>query len=603
MKKIGIKIGILLLLTACQNKFFNNLKSISSFPEPKVSLDQLKPPLKISVVNKSNEGYLELSDKLSFHGFEGLNLNNSSSSSEKDIQKMKISSHCSVNDKKTFKEIQIDRYQFEFSVIDLLPDELLFKNTKDFMACSFFFQLTDTNKNKYHFALTQHPLHSIESASLLALKNADNETLSFLPNSTIQLQNIDDFFLISESPKNIDKISLTCNNNFQALLSNDKSQLSFPIFRRFYSEQDTFPDDLQECRIITQKNNISNGITKTFKIDFSTFKNQNTISPDIDALTLKLDYTPSQEFFQPDKLFWHVQSERLDSKQQKRLPDIDLPYKYTQPNISSVFKFGKIPKDFLNEKYDPINVKVQTKCINDSFENKLVEKTYTFPFTHQFPLMKVTPENVFQMNYPEFLRDPNHKKTKKNFLSEVHIHKRSPIQCSYKFQLHNIKTNEIKNFKELLMNVEWNSGGFGVTFDNQTLKEGYPVFLDEIITKGSNIHFTYQNLNKHLKASPPDVLRLKCSPGFGEKKDFEMQVSLTKDTYFFPFSALLEGTDFKLYLKSQYLTKCRLLLYKNNKLDYFSHEIHILDKGIQREFYNKYGASYPEKIKNYIYML
>ena len=617
MRKLSYLFG-LWLLAACNE----GPSSSPSVPDINVHIDRLSKPLSISAINKDQKGYLSLTNEIAFHGFSESGLfENKPLDDEKEPLadapiRMTISSICSTENAGKFtKDIHLTRYNFDFAVIDLVPHALFFQGKTLSSSCSFFFIVTDTKGQDRRFSLKQFPLASIPENKALMIMDSIGQDLSFFKDKIIKREDMDDFFLISRDPSPQQTLTLLCDrsNNIIELADNPAA----PIFRLLYTTQSFLPMGTQNCRILSQKNNKSTGITRVFKIDFSTFINEIPLIQ-LSTLSVRLNFLPLEPLLQPGK--WHrYMNAEFDDKFFGFLDENPKP-DYTSPHLTGVFELAGLPEDFLSVQYSPVKIQVDTECVGDALPEQSIKRQFNLSLVPSIPLMRVTPEEVFQMHYPASYKlpktdeeDPDVEswavayKTHVNFPQQTN--KRPAIGCSYTFHFQNLKTEAKVPYSPLTYPIQWNSGGIGVAYDHKDLRRGMPVFYENILSEGTgNILFPLKtqlaSYPSHIRVHfEPDSIMFKC--GYGLKKhpetpSFQSELSLQYTPLSLPLSEFLLHPAFKEYIKVQKAVKCRVLLYQKNQLLYFSPEIQILSQtdGLIRTLRLR-GIIYDDSLSRY----
>lgn len=595
MKKIICLFG-LCLLAACTE----SPPPSSPVPDVNVHIDRLSEPLSISAANKNQKGFLSLANDIEFHGFSesGLFKNKPLDDGKKPSADapiiMKISSICSTEkDGKFTKDIHLTRYNFDFAVIDLVPHAIFFQGKSLSSSCSFFFIVTDTKGRDHRFSLKQFPVAFIPENKNLTVMDSTGKDLSLFKDKIIKREDMDDFFLINRTLSPQQTLTLICDrlDNIIELADNP----AVPIFRLLYTTQSSLPMETQNCRILSQKNKKSTGITRVFKIDFSTFTREIPLIQ-LSALSVRFNLLPSEPLFQPGK--WHhymnaeFNNKFFGSLKEEPKPD------YTSPHLSSMFELAGLPEDFLLTPYSPVKIHVDTECVGDALPEKSVKQQFNLNLVPFIPLMSVTPEEIFQMSYPKNDRLPKTAEEDKIIKTwaiayEKHVNfpqqtnERPAIKCSYTFHFQNLKTEMKVSYSPLIDFIKWNSGGIGIAYDHKDLFKGIPVFYEDIIFEGAgNILFPLKtqvasyplHIHKHFV---PDSIKFKC--GYGLKRHpepppFQSELSLQHMPFSLPLSEFLLHPAFKEYIKEQKAVKCRVLLYQKNHLLYFSPETQILSK-------------------------
>ena len=572
----------------------------SKVPDVTVYTDSRPEPLNISILNKDEKGYLNLSNKIVFQGFsESGQFKNTSPPSEDALTgnapvKMKISSICTTaNRKRLTKDIHLTRYSFDFAVMDLIPQALFFQKSKLSSSCSFFFIVTDTQGGEHRFSLKQQPLASIPENKNLTLVDARGEDLSLFEDKIIQWEDRDDFFLISRHfhPQQI--LAFVCDQLDEIMELRDSP--ATPIFRLLYSTQHSLPSGTQNCRIISRTDDKSTGITKAFAIDFSSFNHDLPLLK-LSHLSLQLNLLPPEPLFQLGK--WH---HLMNIEYPKRIVLFrarDLQPDYNRPHLNALLELDGLPEDFYSIKYSPVKIQVETKCTNEFFLEKSAEQIFYFNLTPIIPLMSVTPLEAFQMNYPKNIHLPTAKESDPSVTNwSVAYQKykdlqRQPkegavIKCTYIFHLHDLETGAKLSYPPLAYHIHWNSGGLGIAYDHRDLRMGIPVFYEDILSEGSgNIFFPFktqiQSYPLHIRERfEPDSIILKC--GFGLRRHpkppaYHSELQLEYTPVSLPLSKFLLAPSFREYMKKHIAVKCRTLLYQKDRLLYFSPEIQILAK-------------------------
>ena len=594
MKKIALLYG-LWFFNAC------NLPSSSSkIPNVTVHTDNRPEPLNISILNSDEKGYLNLSNKIVFHGFfESGRFKNTSFSTEDALSvntpvKMNISSICTTANKKRFtKDIHLTRYNFDFAVMDLIPQALFFQEHKSLSSCSFFFIVTDTQGEEHRFSLKQQPLTSIPENKNLTLADVSGKDLSLFEDKIIQWEDKDDFFLISRHfhPQQI--LAVVCDQLNEVIELKDYP--ATPVFRLLYSTQNPLPSGVQNCRILSRTENMSTGITKIFKIDFSSF-NHDLPQLKLSNLSLFLNSLPPEPLFQIGK--WH---RLMNIKYTIRIVGFrnrDLQPNYNRPHLNSLLELEGLPEDFYSTKYSPIKIQAETKCANEIFPEKAVEQIFHFNLIPFIPLMSVTPLETFQMNHLKKIHLPKTKESdpsitnwsvayQKYKRAQMQQNKKSVIKCTYIFNLYDLETNGKLSYPPFTYHIHWNSGGIGIAYDHEDLIMGIPIFYEDTLSEGAgNILFPFKT---HIHSYPPhiqehfepDSIVLKCGSGLRHNPKplaYHAELPLEYTPFSLPLSKLFLTSSFREYMTEHIAVKCRTLLYQKDRLLYFSPEIQVLTK-------------------------
>ena len=592
--KLRILILIIPFLISCGK--FKNLIQLPDL-DPKVQFNKEDTPLSISFVNRKTEDLLEINDYITFSGFvesglfpintsTGSKLKKSLNLEEDEHFQMGVSTRCFVNGEKFIFDQKFSKYRFQFSVLELLPKPLLLRNDPSNTSCSFLFNVKDKHLASHHFSLTQIPIGSLSKNKDLSLINHENQDLKLFLNKVVGKDDANDFFLIHNQYKPIGKARFICKDWVQK----ENIQIDYgitPIFRFLQFSRNT-PNLKQNCRILSEKENIVTGITEVFKIDFSEFKNE-VYSLDINNLQLELKHSSLDTLGSEGKwASWiHLYKNKSIYSRNSYLDSLGIDYKDFY--LFSSFYFKNLPEDFKKQSYKPMWIQVHTKCKGDLFGHVVYENSYEFSFSQEFSLMSVTPLKMLQLYYSsikevESYSKHQHLRNKMNKgkinLDKLLQNKSSSI-CSYKITLSDVQ-NKI-NYPELSVDVMWNPGGFGLNFDSGSLKEGYPITHEEILYEElGNLYFTFKqgisNYKDNLKKSHlPDELSVLCGNDKSEEPIEVLNMHLDSFGFFIPASLLFDNPSVRSLLSQKRWLKCRVLTRKNGIVNYFSPEIQIID--------------------------
>ena len=605
MKKIFFLFGLCLSGGCDPNTVPHNSTRV---PEVTILIDN-SSPMEISVINKDEKGYINLSNEIVLQGFaeSGQFVNDPRhlkksivseiETSDEALSKMKISSICATEeDGRLIRNIYLKRYRFQFAVMDLIPPALFFQGPTLSSSCSFFFEVKDMAGGLHRFSLKQLPLASIPERKNLKILDSVGGDISFSENKTITAENMNDFFLISEDPQPRRTVAVFCEDSPKVMEFYDIPAV--PFFRLLYSSKKPLPEGTQNCRALSRRGHKSTGITKVFRIDFSTFTRQAPFLK-LSELSLRFNPVPFKRLFQPGK--WRHYS-NADYKDQFLAPagKGSLNPDDTFPHLLGVFEFAGLPEDFLSVRYSPVKIPVETQCVSEAFPENPAEGRFYLDLISPIPLMSVTPPEVFQMSYPEDKPLPqqvsgekpkevwevlheNYRKT------ERQTNEKPTVKCSYKFHFQDLVTGARLTSQPLVYNIRWRAGGMGVEYDHRELGVGIPSYYEDLVFEGAgNILFPFQSYimshPSHIQPSlKPDSIVFRCGEGLKRNKKkktifFQTKLSMGDVGLFLPLSVFLFDSDFKEYTNKQLAVKCRTLLYKGETLLYFSPEIQILRK-------------------------
>ena len=574
-------------------------------PEVTVLIDRYSDPMDISVINKDENGYINLSNEIALKGFaeSGQFINTFKTSvvgkmetSDETLAKMKISSVCATErDGRFVRDIYLKQYHFQFAVMDLIPPALFFQGPALSTSCSFFFEIKDRAGGVHRFSLKQLPLASIPERKNLRILDSSGGDLSFSENKIITAEDTDEFFLMSEEPSSRRFLSVFCEGSQKVMEFQDIPAV--PLFRLLYSSEKSFPDGIRNCRVLSRKGHRSTGITKVFQIDFSTFARPPAFLK-LSELSLRFTPAPFKKLFQPGKWLHYLNA---DYKDRFLAPaDVELKPDDTLPHSAGVFEVEGLPEDFLSVRYSPVKIHVDTQCVSEAFPEKPAEGRFNLDLISPIPLMSVTPLEAFHLRYPEnkylpkrtereepkkawALLHKNYKRTEKQ------TNKKPVIKCSYKFHFQDLETGAKLSYEPLVYNIRWRAGGMGVGYDHRELGAGVPSYYEDLVSEGAgNILFPFKayimSRPSHIQSSlKPDFTVFRCGEGLKRNKKktpvfFQTELPRGSAGFSLPLSVFLSDPDFKEYMDAQSAVKCRTLLYRGETLLYFSPEIQILRK-------------------------
>ena len=592
----------------------------SKFAEPRVLVDSLAKPFKVSVINKKPEAAVNLQDRIQLIGFEDPSLF-TNSKFLKNPERIKTITRCSQNGKKYFKEKAIDDYKFIFHVVDLLPKKLLLASAEYPISCSFFFDITDVSENKYQLHLTQLPIIGIKKNFHLEIKNSEGKSFSrdFMEEN-IDIENKNSFSIHPETTSEIKNLRFLCEGLKKDITLNwsDPGKSPIPIFhlveKQTEKNKSLLPEGIKLCRVLSENKHGFNGITDFFKVNFSSIR-QKAKNIDIDEINLQLKGTSHEEierrmrdrvtpnFFlrTPGKWFWYrrrMKGNQNFIKPHKETELLDL----SKPNTLSFFVDDRIKEKFLeSEHYLPIKTRVNTTCEHPEDTQRILRKSYEFLFTGFFPLMSVTPEAIFQMEHtPIHNRNFGGKfyrmiKNKKKI--EIPTGKKI-VTCHYEISFENITTKKVRKLDMRTYPIHWYSGGLGVSFNDKDLATSFPIMVKDLIEREPNVIFTYLEDSPYssygyIKNYYKDINSIKFScnkplSSSNEEEAYEHSIDLTNSIHtFVPISTFIHTRKFKHHLTRLIGTKCRVFLYNNKILRFFSNEIHIVYQGLSYQIKSK----------------
>ena len=549
----------------------------------------------LNEIIKNREFTLDLSDKVFFSLLD--KSGNIKVESSEIFLNMQTSTNCLMDNKKYITEKKFSNLPAHFFPIDLLPEELFINYKKgNQISCSFTFHLKDKSESDSVHALPFLPVLLSEDDVIVKILNANNEEIG---SQIIDANNMNHFNLTAQLNRGIIKIKFLCEGLMEEISFNLNGKESvFPPFKLLQSlPKEQLPKEKKKCRIVTYgDNHFVNGVTRAFQIDFETLTKDTPLwTPQ--SLQVEIDFVPDKEMSD------YVWRKRKGKK------------KKNATHIISVFKipglFDQLPKNFSKEDYLSYKIIIDTECSSslfskESFRNEEGEfkGTYELPLSESFSVMSATPKEALQVYFPwnltDLLTDIDPESLKHGKSSMLKPEKRNDIAnyqtqviCSYHFQ---IKTKEeklisigwIKN-KE----IYWTPGSYGITFSNDRAKKGYPFLLEQIINNPSitaDFLFLQNNpipsknfLPKNFALS--DKMNFLCKgrqlhPAF-YNPDFETiyEKDFFLDEIHFPnlpLAFFVNNRQFENYVKDNNFVKCRIILYREGVLQYFSQDIKFI---------------------------
>lgn len=624
------KISFLILcitFISCNSDFFPSSKVFSSgladekeSRPPQVYLRQNNQLIDISELNRGKL-VLSLSDQIVFSDQEAkahpLNLTSLEDfkSSGKNLR-TKISSFCSYTNPelKAETDSEVDRitqelgsdvYYSSFSIFELLPEEILFKGLDKKVYCSFVFAFKNKQGSFNYYNIAQQIINpSFSSPNQLKKLALIRETESgyYLPLGSELVdtkQNLSKVLLVNHTEKPVDHYHLYCEG-LKLLDVSGGGLNAIPIFLNLIAYSSSFPEGVKECRVFSKNNRQITGMTDAFKIVFNRLDN---------PLEVKLDLQTAPSL----KLF-----SMTDDKSYAIGEGISL---------NSHFHFDGINAGFTGI-YDSLDIIVQTQCFNDKVfgEAKAVSKRYQFPFRKKFPLMAVTPEEVFAMEmnediYEEWLkykRDFLYKRkyNEQKFQSLIKKRATQEILCMYQIGLkdkHTLESSVV--FSDHNYFIPWSAESYGIdqdlnddlvfigtnlnSFNNYSSNRSYEslfserqeqmdrpfLSLQEDIYNGGIPGFLYFNFFDtvgdrffEMEGDRLNKMSLKCSGrkfSTEERLQFSWSYNSQQNSYV-SLKSIFSNPKIKDHIEKEKLITCRVLLYENDILRYFSREMMII---------------------------
>ena len=585
--------------------FYIDFETLKTPDFKTISLSNMKPELfvknlsgkktKLSEINATQDFGLNLSDEIVFSGLDAFIGLKNTLQSKSPI--METSSSCLMNNRKYAAEKQLTNYQPLFHVVDLLPEEILLEYKKSTsVSCSFLFIMRDTEENEHSYALAPLPILSIENNVGLKLLDDTNKEVA---GQSIKEDTMSGFSLIPLHNKPVKKLKFLCEKELKEIVfeldQNETFIFPFQLLKSLPEKQ--LPSGKKKCRILTYgKNNLTNGATASFQIDFKDLKEKETVwMPKPQSLQIEIDFIPNKDISQYDR-------RKRKGKGRKNII-----------HTVSVFKipklFEQLPGNFKEKDYESYKIKVDTECFSPLFSTDRnrqmrgeVMKTYQLPLLESFPVMSVTPWEAFQIYLPENLTDilldtdlQSLRSDGKNPLSMERrkqiVDYQEQVICSYHFQIQN-ERGELSSIAWLKnREIYWNPGSYGITFNTEKAEKGSPLLLNQALNDSIQIESlflsnlsssTFQFLPKDFAL--PDSMVFSCggrrfhpndsNPNF--KTHYEKNFALNEVPLSIPLSLFTSKKGFDTYLKNNQFIKCRIVLYRKGVLQYFSQDLKFI---------------------------
>lgn len=487
-------------------------------------------------------------------------------------------------------------YQSHFYFVDLLPEELLINYKKEsLVSCSLSFILRNKKGKQYSYDIPSLPVRDIQKSAFLKLLNASNKEMGW--GEIVNADNMSHFTLIFKEGKKTQKIKFLCGKEKPGMSFNMDPDIFFLSPFQFLQslESEQLPSGKKQCRILAYgKNQIVNGVTEFFQIDFETLRDQaNLWMPSADALQITIDEFVSRDISQFNRRQRHAKM---------RKKSIHITSAFEIPELFKIF-----PENFTKEEYQSYKIKVDTECFSSilykykEFQKEhFATETYYLPLLDSFSVMSVMPREALQIylpdNLPEILSEIHSDYLRPNSRSQLAEKERNKIKlkdyrqwftCSYHFQIQNRK-GEISSIGWIKNRpVYWNQGSYGLGFKEKKAKESFPLTLMEAKPIKIDLLFLQNTLQPNgffdVDSLWPDKVIFSCGgrhpskdykPGF--QTTFERSIPMQKGSFEIPLSFFLNRDDFQDYFKDNKLIKCRVILEKKDILWYFSQDLKFI---------------------------
>ena len=572
--------------------------------EPKIYLSKEDQFIPLKKLNRENIT-LNLSDKITFSD-EKANQPNSHFKSLKKFEKdknlkFKVSSFCSYEKNKTeniepnrsFQEIGGSFYRWSFSIFELIPKEILLNGLDKIFYCSFIFAFKDSEETFNHYNIAQQPIspyfNSERANKLFLVRETESGHYFPLGNELIESKNIPKILILNETRFPIKSYHLFCEGLKIADFNLDSNGKN--IFAQLMTyDLDSLPEGIKKCRIFSENEYTSIGMTDSFLLDFESLKNNKAV---IDLKTIAEPVIA------------------LDGLDRKYKNGDKIP-------LNSYFHFNSLDTE---NKNNSIDMTVHTQCVDaySNKQNKLLSKTYHFPFRKKIPVMAVTPKQTFFMpigtssynKWLKFLEKYKKKMYSKRTVETLLKNKQSyGNNCIYKISLQDrYNQKNKKEFNSRSYFIKWTENAYGIDeiiFDIYIMiSPAYEMVVDSFSKRNYSSNekverlkkpffsltediytnrIGYLNLNLfdviddslfQIEGSKLDKMILSCSSR-KKKASIVLEWPYSLQNNSISLKTLFLNPDLRNYIQKEKISACRLFLYEKDILRYFSEEMRIV---------------------------
>lgn len=587
-------------------------KKPSFLDYPQIYLTEQDLSISFSDLNRRKDISLNLSDKILF--FNEKDLAQNKIQKDKSLT-LKISSFCSYeklqdsdkNVNRSVQEIIAKSHQTSFTIAELLPKDILFKDVLDKpFYCSFIFK-NQTVNHKHYYNIVQIPIipfFSSENMYLLSLvtKEKSGQYVPIKPNYIIQSKDIHNILFLNKTYKDMQAYEMFCNNTYVTKFKSE-SDVQKILLNLISYDAKSLPKGVAKCRIFSINHSVVTGLTDFFLFDFASLNKQRDI---------------------------------IFANQINRPVILNNFKKQNRVYLNSYFDFQyKNTKKYVSNR---IKIHVHTQCINRNIRRGsrlreiYIEKDYVLNFRNKFSIMSVTPTENFMLHLKDSLyaywtewlgKYRNHETLTLSNLPPNW--KRGPQHnmCIYKITLRDSeKLQEMRAFKTFYLKLRWNEESYGAsklpdlkvdlhsedTRENVTISK-IPLVNDWLalkrIKKGEKSKFIRKenksyisltediyknklgslqiysphmdiNTKDHQIQKPIEINKttLMCAANMYDKDNFFIQEYLNSKTTIL-LQAIFLKENVQKYIRRVKLAHCRLLFYEDEILSYFSQEMKI----------------------------
>ena len=507
---------------------------------------------------------------------------------KEELLKIKISSFCSHENReaeqfkeqesRVFQELGSRSYIWSFSIFEILPEEILLSHLDKVFYCSFIFAFRNPHGGFNYYNIAQQSIdpsfssdHPINKLSLIR----ETESGDYLPISSTLIKGKDLYkiLLLNETEIPVENYHLFCEG--LKVITVPGIQLNtFPIFVNLINHPDLsgLSEGIKRCRIFSKSNNKIMGMTKPFELNLSDLKNET--------------YTVN-----------------LGTINEPVIMDTDQKIRKEKIPLNNYFYFSSLRE--INEStqdYSFIEIIVNTQWFNKKVfgKGKVVSETYTLSLRERFPVMVITPESVFMMDtmsYKSWLRRSRRflkekDRKEQDFYLIDRTREMYTVSCIYKIHLiDRHKPDNKKEFEDRVYLINWNNKSYGVGYSPLPAYKLVSPFVDsekrgimrkqflrlEDINKAGHLNFNFFDVvddrSFHIEGYKVDHIALKCYSRKNEDGSSNpITVSWPYDTSYSPvlLRTFFINSDIRTYIMAKTLVICRLIIYEDKILRYFS---------------------------------
>ena len=374
---------------------------------------------------------------------------------------------------------------------------------------------------------------------------------------------------------------LFCEGLKVSTISNAASNIT-PVFVNLMDHDwEKWSEGVKKCRFFSKNNTKITGMTDSFQLDFKNLKNTTT-AVDLTKINEPVVMAQANELISFGR----------------------------ETPLNSYFYFNNFNKIRHSEQdYSSIEIQVNTKCFNNKVfgKGKVVSEIYHFPFREKFPVMAVTPKPAFIMDTMTHNRWLSKKKKflraeedERQFFLNSREKEVYTTFCLYEVKLENkYDLKDKKEFENRLYVIHWNRESYGMDYIPLGSYESISPFVIEGAESRSRqflrLRDIYQDKAGYLSLNFFDMV----DELFFQIEDYKVnQLSLecysgkdkdgNSDSIKVSWSYLIQNNPISLktvflktevihYIKRKAVAVCRLMVYEDDVLRYFSGEMKITE--------------------------